>query len=1162
MLAPTLIVGLGGTGSDIVQRVEKKVTKSQRKRLSFVAFDTDANELKALEKENPFVTTVQTSTRMTVGEYLDIDDHARETWFPVNHLLARKTLTEGAGQVRAISRLALDTAIRAGMMEKLHQAIESLYKLEGEEAAQALRVIIVSSLAGGTGSGLILPVAMYIKHYLKSHFQQNANITRGFFILPEVFYSAVKDPSERNNLRCNAYATLRELDAFLMKGDTSLPKKYWDKLKLEFPSTDSEEYEEYDVMPYDFCFLFDAQNIDGSKLNSFEQYKEHAANCIYAQSIGPMNRRSNSSEDNTIRDICRNGGRNRYAGAGSSVLLYPFEDIKEFIALRWAKECVSDQWLLFDRMYKEKSIENNEMRSRGYNVSDLDPAKDYIVSVETAAKQEVAFPSYIVNVCSAADQDDMLTDDQWNWNRYLKNLLEYVEQAGVSGQQALDAQKSDIDSALRNLDEGGTGSWEPFVTAYDQMARYKKAVFRITRENARTIAYTLFKANLTDVTVEKKPYSLETYMRNSRGEFIHPNAIRYFLYQTLQLMEQQKAQIEKDEVDESKEYLDRFESVVFNDPSTENEEETYNDLGRRKVPLINRLTRKPTGDQQEMIGNYRKFMTNVEIYRVSAVKAEVLEEGISYVKNLCDVFQAFYGTFENHLNAVDRKAANIATRYQDRQGLTTRYVCASEKCFYEFAKEMPFTGGTTELPGELCASIYRGVRDYAMLSENKRPKPADYFEATFQNVILEYFRNAVIARHKAEIEMDVLQALEKEAQFEAGIFDADRVKAYVEDVIDEVKHLSEPFIEKPLGEQRGVITACAYNSELDDPTDPTRHNLISVNLADAGGCADDNIEKNMILFYKSIYGLRANDLSKFAPPSTGVLNPRNAGEYYKAYFELINQITPKTEESLVITPHIDKNWHLISYLPDLDDDNQRRQERDIYKAFFYGLVFDQIQYKTISGSKKWYRLLLSGSDTEDFVVSNGTNCDVFYEVLDALTINPVIVERLIETTENIFEKEHLSTGQLTVENCRMKKKLSEFRLTQYSDRIMSIFDIPMMVRVTTPSANFDDRSGKEVMRVFYEVIYDYLKGFCPESELNYRYADFIMEQYLVYKENLSWYLENYADAIGSFADSLLETAIQCFSDLDLEGYSDKVLEDYKQLETKRSQSGGYTLRYM
>ena len=212
MNAPTLIVGLGGTGSKVALKVSKMLTPEQKEKIGFAVFDTDVNELTKISEENPFVKTIQTSTKLSVGEYLDIDTHSRDTWFPVNAILNSKMLTEGAGQVRAVSRLAFETAVRAGKMEPLHEAIENLYKLEGVKYEQALRVIIVSSLAGGTGSGIILPVALYIKNYLATRFRQSANITRGFFLLPEVFYGVITGQAERNNLKSNAYATSSSLN--------------------------------------------------------------------------------------------------------------------------------------------------------------------------------------------------------------------------------------------------------------------------------------------------------------------------------------------------------------------------------------------------------------------------------------------------------------------------------------------------------------------------------------------------------------------------------------------------------------------------------------------------------------------------------------------------------------------------------------------------------------------------------------------------------------------------------------------------------------------------------------------------------------------------------------------------------------------------------------
>ena len=150
MSAPTLIVSAGGVGCRVAAMVAAHTSPAQRENLRFVALDTDANDLRALRAGGYPGKVIQTSANMTVKEYLHIDKHAAETWFPVHPLLGPKALTEGAAQVRSISRLALNTTIRSGRMQPLHDAIDELYRLTGRDLSQAMRVIVVSSLAGGT----------------------------------------------------------------------------------------------------------------------------------------------------------------------------------------------------------------------------------------------------------------------------------------------------------------------------------------------------------------------------------------------------------------------------------------------------------------------------------------------------------------------------------------------------------------------------------------------------------------------------------------------------------------------------------------------------------------------------------------------------------------------------------------------------------------------------------------------------------------------------------------------------------------------------------------------------------------------------------------------------------------------------------------------------
>lgn len=1134
MSAPTLIVGLGGTGSKIVLKVAERVSEEQRKSIGFAVFDTDVNELRQISENNPFVHTIQTSTKLSVGEYLDIDEHSRDTWFPVNAILNSKTLTEGAGQVRAISRLALETAIRAGKMDQLHQAIEKLYKLEGNEYEQALRVIVVSSLAGGTGSGLILPVGLYIKNYLKTRFRQSANITRGFFLLPEVFYEVIKGPAERNNLKSNAYATLRELDAFLMKGDSTLPEKFKNSVKIEFPNVGTNGYEEFSERPYDYCFLFDAQNVDGKKLNSFGKYLDHAADCIYAQSIGPMNKRSNSSEDNTIRKLCEESGRNRYAGAGTSMLIYPNEDVKEYLALSWASECVSDQWLVFDKMFKERKEEISRMRRQGLKTVDVTAEKCYVETVEQMAKDKDPFASAIVNSCINYDETGF-TKLGYKWEEYVEILAQKITEENSEGQDNLDLSRKKVMNALGNLQpEGNRGSkadlWKPYMETYTVLQVYKGMVMKYTEESARTIAYTIFKGVGDAVVTDKLKFHLESHLRNADGDFLHPSAVRYFLYKLMDLLRKYQITL-KDDCDSIKTYFDNFEMNTFDDASTDDVIETVADLARtKKVSLKDKIAKRLSTDQEELKSAYSQYLKKADDYRVKSILLSVIEEGIDYVKNLSDAFQKFFMSFDEKIASIDKKRSIIEKKYGSTKGTASRYVCASSTCLHAMAEEMPYTGSYITIDNELAEGIYTKVRSYAMrpkkvvTSKTRRAKQAevqddytDYFGEIFEQGILDYFSDVVVETYGDIVNMDIVSAIEKEAEYEQGLHDAEKIQQYVKHVFDETKILASPFIEKPLGEEKDPINSCAYNNKLNPKDDSPRSMLLDKELKNFGGEEDADIPLNQILFYKSFYGLRANDLSKFAPPQTAETYSRTAGEYFKAYYELIANIHPEPHRSKVITPHIDRWWHNVSMMPDLDENNQMKQEEEIYVAFFWSILGKYIDLFETGYDQRMYRLMVEklGMENEEsrLIVSNSTPCDQLYEVLDALSIYPELVRNVIENKEKHISEE--LEKSIPIEEGLLINGLRKFRVKEFpfaeDEGVRSIFDLPLLLKKSVKTEKFYEDKVVRILKTEINEIKNYLSRFYSAKELPNMIKKVLMEQFEKFLKDIEVEKETWAD---------------------------------------------------
>ncbi|MFT4280332.1 tubulin-like doman-containing protein [Microbacterium sp.] len=991
-IAPTLILGLGGTGSKIVEKVATKVGESastQSDRIAYTVFDTDINDLGRIRREHPEIFTVQTSTRNTVGEYLNINTNARDNWFPVNQMLNRKTLTEGAAQVRAISRLAFDTTLKGGNLDALHRAIDKLFRLDKDQEEQALRVIITSSLAGGTGSGLILSVAMYLADYLRAKYPKAKAITRGFFVQPDVFDKVIKATEERQNLQVNAYAAVRELDAFLMKGDSTLPPQYRD-LAFEFPRVGADGVDTVDAMPYDFCFLFDAKNSGGGSLDSFETYLDHAATCIYTQSIGPMSKKSNSREDNVLREVIKNDGRNRYAGAGASRLVYPWAHVRDYVALRWTEQVLSAQWLRFDDQFKKTLEGLAKQREKGLSPRDPDIAAEYVKAVNGAAANKNGFAKAVVAQCTVMDEDG-LDSDLKRWEEYLSALTGYVvTQSATMGDPH---QRNIAMDQVTPLTEDTERS--RYLNAYREVKKYHDVVARRTEESAGILSYELFHADDVAVTAEKHSHRLETYLRDKDTDrFIHPVTARYFLYNTLALLKDERRRVEN-ELTSLREYFENFERNAFDDPSTD-EVETAEGILSRKLTIREKLTRKPSAEMQDLQQLLLGYIPKVDALLENAVLSEVLGEAIEYVSGIAEAFRTLFLRLDSNIRRLKGEVELQRTKYDDLSGSTTRYVLATSASLDSLAEGMPYAGGVVNIDSSLSEAIYNRVRGYYMLTDEKDDT---YFEDLYRTTIQGYFRDKVMESYGNVIKIDIIEALEKEYRTLQRNLEESKVRHYVIDEIEKAKQLAKPFIEQPLGEERHPIEACAYNSGLEGEADPRRKALVSEHLRDYGGEPDGDISAHEILFYNAIYGIRARDLPKYSPARTSATLRRDAGEYFSAYYALVSGIKPSVSETKVITPHIDRRWHWISQLPDLDEENQAAQLRGIHDALLLGLVHEKIFWSEVHDGLQVYRYSSDQPLDQDFIVSNGTPCDHFWEVVDALTINPVAVAEIVESIE-------------------------------------------------------------------------------------------------------------------------------------------------------------------
>lgn len=249
-LRPTLFIGIGGTGMQVLMRVRRRILNAQwggagqRARIEglsefpiaqFIHFDLDhgaviesgESQAKDLQFEQ-----VKFGDDDKVVEAFDMDKYSRDEdslekyphikeWLPLTPQRIRELrfdMSSGAGQIRAVSRLYFFDkyakvrdkirlklkALKAGLSHE-RQLAELGLRME----TNRFRIVVVGSVAGGTGSGSFLDMGLLARWLARSEVG-TADVELMLF-LPTGYTKANKDRVE-----ANGYAALMELESAMM----------------------------------------------------------------------------------------------------------------------------------------------------------------------------------------------------------------------------------------------------------------------------------------------------------------------------------------------------------------------------------------------------------------------------------------------------------------------------------------------------------------------------------------------------------------------------------------------------------------------------------------------------------------------------------------------------------------------------------------------------------------------------------------------------------------------------------------------------------------------------------------------------------------------------------------------------------------------------------
>lgn len=328
---PTIVIGLGGTGLKIIYRLKTNIPTEilEKGLLKFLVIDSDKND--------PMINELQADEYINIGVpgvasiINNLDSEAAKfikPWFPSNLPFKVVSGDEGAKQFRAMGRLYFFKNI-----DKIYNTIDKVVKAlrakfsDFFNVSKTINVFLISSTCGGTGSGILLDTAYFVRNIIEV---ENANpcLIKGILLLPTAFHPfPISDESERKNIFANGFATLKEIDYYMNPDlETNYSVKYTENKEISSSKS-----------PFDVCYLIDDEN-EEFPIGGLDDTLDAIAESLVILLTAGIGTSIKSAEDNLYTILTTNQKSQPYSyknylysSFGTSSIIYPYEKIKRYI---------------------------------------------------------------------------------------------------------------------------------------------------------------------------------------------------------------------------------------------------------------------------------------------------------------------------------------------------------------------------------------------------------------------------------------------------------------------------------------------------------------------------------------------------------------------------------------------------------------------------------------------------------------------------------------------------------------------------------------------------------------------------------------------------------------------------------------------------------------
>ncbi len=225
-LSPTVVIGVGGTAANVLQNLRRRINNRlgrlrEAPAIRFVLIDSEIRQLNEVNRDKDVWQEIHTvATPLRKSEEYQSQYPSLKRWIN-RRWLFNIPRDQSTDSIRPLGRLALFSNFQRVSSELDKSFAECCSEEAATRSSQELdipfdagkpRVIIVTSIAGGTGGGMLFDLAYAIRGKLKKAGYQNNEIEA-------VLLHSTPNNKGRDQAIANAYATLQELEHYSQRGN-------------------------------------------------------------------------------------------------------------------------------------------------------------------------------------------------------------------------------------------------------------------------------------------------------------------------------------------------------------------------------------------------------------------------------------------------------------------------------------------------------------------------------------------------------------------------------------------------------------------------------------------------------------------------------------------------------------------------------------------------------------------------------------------------------------------------------------------------------------------------------------------------------------------------------------------------------------------------------